>query len=335
MATGTRAAHKLPDYAKSTAQRLELLGFTGWTFVEDARLGDPEKNIQVRDAVAQAPTKEVANYAAALKRGDIMPPVVFTRDGWLVDGMTRTAAARSAKWSYFPAFRLDVAYEDAPKALVDQLITLGAAFNLTHGRGLSKQNVMRVILQVSQDDDSPRDIAAKLHVSESMVARVLNADKAAKRAMRLGVEVEGLTQVTQSHLANLGARSTRYTDGPFREFVTLIRDAALSTKDATDLARRVEALGTEKEKLELLRAERESRHEVIASQAKGGSRKPARSARLRQNLGFLLANADSPGNLVELNADAADAHVKTMWDAIAVLRKVISEQDNMDRARME
>jgi hypothetical protein len=315
---------RLPDTAQTTAARIELLGF-GWVYQEDARLGDLSRRVQVRDMDALAPPGEVSKYATDLKRGDIMPPVIQTRDGYLVDGNTRTQAAIKAGWPYFPAFILDVDFETAPEAMRKQLVILGSAFNLTHGRGMSRKNIERVIQAVASPGDKAKDIAEKLHISQSQVTSVLNVTRARKRAEQLGVDVSDEEAVSVSHLRMLGGRTVRYTDPVYREFVTLIRDGRMSVKDAKELGTKIEGLTNEDDKLAVLDEERVARRDIIA----GGAKKPALSAKLRQTLGFAISNGDEPGNLVELAVASRPLHRRTLVDTISILQKVLAEQDNL------
>jgi hypothetical protein len=325
MATAVMQREDLPYYAQDTVARTELMGFK-WKYLPNATLADRNKRIQVRDISALAPPNEVARYAAALKQGDLMPPVIVTRDGYLVDGNTRTEAARRAGWDHFQTVQLDVTFENAPEAMVKQLTILGAASNLTHGRGMSRQNVERVIQAVANPGDKAKEIARKLHIPVHTVQQALNITIARERAEGLRIDVSDESRLMGSHMALLGARSVRYTDPVFEEFVKLIRDARYTLKDMKELGGRIEALGSESEKLALLAAERDARHDVI----KGSATKPAVSARLRQSLGFTLANGDVPGNLVELgSAKTRLEHKQTLYSAMDILMKVITAQENL------
>jgi len=325
MAKAFRSEKDLPPEAAVLAERIHLLGF-GWTYIPEHRLAELAKRVQVRDTAAVAPPRETHRYALALQRGDVMPPVVLTADGYLVDGATRTEAARKIGWTSYPAFQLDVNYETAPPAMVQQLIMLGSAFNLTHGRGMSTANIEAVIEAVAEDDDSPRDIARKLHISDVTVAGVMNAAKARKRAAKLGIQVSEF--LTSSHLRLFGGKSIKYTDPVFSEFFTLAQDARLTISAVQDLARQLEAEGSESAKLGILRAERASYQGVID----GVSDNPSRAAKLRRSLGFLNGQ-DDPGLLVELSPAAADDHVRALTVARERLDRVLAAQRRVETSR--
>lgn len=315
----------LPYFAQDTAARIDLLGFRR-RFLPNAPLAERGKRLQVRDTAELAPRNEVARYMQAIKRGDLLPPVILTRDGYLVDGHTRTEAARQAGWDYFPAFELDVNFEGAPDAMIKQLITLGAASNLTHGRGMSRKNIQQVIRMVQNPGDQAKDIAKKLHVPTYTVQSVMNVAKTVERAQRLGVDIGDESSPGGSHLALLGGRNVRYTDLVFKEFLTLMRDARYTVKDTKELGDRLEALGTEQDKLNLLARERQARSDVIA----GAADKPRLSARLRQSLGFALANREVPGNLVEIGSQQTrEDHRRVLYDTRDLIDKVIAMQENL------
>ena len=80
MATAIKDKSDLPDYAKSTADRIENLGFK-WEFEYKYPITenpDTVQRLQIRKD-QQAPPAEVARYAAAMKRGDQFPPGVVAQ----------------------------------------------------------------------------------------------------------------------------------------------------------------------------------------------------------------------------------------------------------------
>jgi hypothetical protein len=332
MARAITLKNQLPAYAAETVERVEALGF-GWKFIEEAGLAEPGKRIQVRDIAQLAPPYEVARYTQALQRGDQMPPVIQTRDRYLVDGHTRTEAARRLRWTEFPAVQVDVIYEQAPEPMRNQLLKLGMGFNNTHGRGMTPANIRALIEQIAAESDRPRDLAREMHLPESMVNTVTNAVKAMTRASRLGVTlIPGA--LTNSHLKILGQKSDKYTGPVFAELISLTQDARLSTTATTDLARRVEAVETESGRLTLLTAERASLRTVISGYHRDPDAKrnsPSKAGKLRQHLGFVVNN--DPTLLTEMDTREAAKHLRVLTDARDQLDKVIAEQMAVQRAR--
>lgn len=315
----------LPPYAQTYVARIEEFGF-GWKFVAEHRLGDISRRVQVRDEEKLAPVGDVNNYAQAMRRGDQFPPVFMTADGYLVDGNTRTEGANKIGWRTFPAFELDVLYEKASPAQKRQLKYLGSGFNLTHGRGMTTANLMHIVDDLALEDDTPRELARRLHINQSTANTLLNAAKARNRANRLGIKLDN--RLTNSHLKLFGGKSQLYTDPVYAGFIQLAQDARLSIAATTDLARRLGAAGTENERLNLIADERQGYQDVIT----GGAGRPSRAAKLRQSLGYLIG-AEDVDELAELEPSAVDAHVKALIAAAQRIGEVIQAQQRIERSR--
>ena len=315
----------LPPYAQAYVARIEEFGFR-WKFVAEHKLGDITRRVQVRDTDKLAPTGDVNNYAQAMRRGDQFPPAFLTSDGYLVDGNTRTQAANKIGWRTFPAFELEVLYEQAPESVRRQLKYLGSGFNLTHGRGMSTANLMHIVDDLAVEDDTPREMARRLHINQSTANTLLNAAKARNRAQRLGIKLDD--RLTNSHLKLFGGKSQLYTDPVYAQFIQLAQDARLSIAATTDLARRLTAAGTENERLTLLADERQGYQDVIV----GGAGRPSRAAKLRQSLGYLIG-AEDVDELAELEPGAGAAHVKALIAAAKRISEVIEAQERVERSR--
>jgi hypothetical protein len=326
MARAITAEENLPPYAQASPERIAGFGFA-WSFFRERKLAPVAQRVQVRPITQLAPPREVAKYATDLKRGDQMPPVIMTADNYLIDGHTRTEAARKIGWTTFPSFVLDVNYSDAPASVRKQLTALGASFNLTHGRGMSTAAVAAIIAEVAYDDDSPRDLAKRLHIPEATANTYLNAARATRRAEKVGVELTGT--LTPSHLKLFGGKAKHFSDDVFREMISLAQDARLTIPATTVLAKRLEGTGTENERMALLEAERAGYHSVIT----GGDANPSRAAKLRQTLGFLNGQ-DDPAILAEQDPHAARMHIKAVRDARDRLDMILAAQERVERARL-
>jgi hypothetical protein len=319
-------AESLPSYAQGgNAERISSFGFE-WKFIAERRLGDVAQRVQVRTIAQLAPPKETSKYAQDMRRGDQFPPIIITADGYLVDGSTRTEAARKVGWTTFPAFELDVLYKDAPESVRKQLIALGAGFNATHGRRMSPQNFKEIVETISVEDDTVKDIAKRLHIPESTANTLLNAAKAQHRAERLGVTLDG--SLTNSHLRLFGGKSQQFTDPVFAALITLTQDAKLTIPMTTDLMKRLSASGTERERLALLDGERRDYRSII----EGASLNPSRAAKLRQSLGFLNGVRDAD-TLAEQDPHAARTHIKVLKEAMFQLERVIDAQTKVEQTR--
>ena len=326
MARGITEEANLPPYAQADHLRIKSYGFS-WAYFAERRLAEASHRVQVRDIKQLAPPQRVNMYAIALKRGDQFPPVIVTADGYLVDGHTRTEAARKIGWTTFPTFVVDVNYSDAPASVRKQLQKLGAGFNNTHGQAMTGKDIARIISDVGEQDTSPKELARELHISESTANTHLNAARTRKRAEKVGVKLD--ETLTPSHLRLFGNKTKYFSDDVFREFITLTQDAHLTIAATTDLAKRLEVTGTEHEKMELLAVERSGYHNVID----GGSVSPSKAAKLRQSLGFLLRQED-PDTLAEQDPHASRMHIRTVRDAWERLDKILLAQEQVERARL-
>jgi len=328
MARAITQMKDLPPEAVPVAERIHLLGF-GWRYFPEHPLADVSRRVQVRDVEALAPPVQVSRYAQAMKNGDKFPPAILTQDQYLVDGATRTEAARRLKGTAFHAFVLDVNMEGSGEAMERQLKILGGSFNNTHGRGMSIANVERLVDAVSEDDDSYRDIARKLHIPESTVATVMLARKTRKLAEKLGVELNGT--LTASHLKLFGGKIQKYTQPVWGAFLQLVQDAHMSLPQTVEVSKGIEAAADEPERMKILSDTRVSYEPVIRT---GISQAPSRSAKLRQTLGYTL-NAENLDLMVELDPAKAAEHSRVLDEVIERLNKVRAAQTRLDFARLD
>src|SRR5208282_389398 len=213
MAAPIKKISSLPPQAQLTALRLAAAGYPEgtWVYSPNHDLADPGMGIQVRGDADRAPRHKVSQYADAmkdytLKRDQLLfPPGVFTSDDYLVDGWTRTEAARRLGWMTFPAFVLLDSYQGADEARLDKFALTAGALNLGHGNNLSTGDTERLILNVSKGMDlsapgAPAEIAKRLGISRTWVGNLLNARTASELAVSLGIDLSGANWVTRTHL---------------------------------------------------------------------------------------------------------------------------------------
>lgn len=343
MAPPIRKISSMPGQAQGTALKLVLAGFPEGSFhyAPNHELADPAMGMQIRDDENRAPAKRVAHYREMMKpytlnRADLlMPPVVFTGDGYLLDGWTRTEGARGLNWMTYPAIVLDDYYEGAPEALEEKFNVASAMLNLTHGTGLSTAETERVILLVSKSIDleapgAVAELARKLQISRSWAANLLASRTANERAARLNIDLSNAPWITRTHMADLGNWREKMTNPVFKALLELTRDAKLSTPDQRALAKQVFACGTEEEKLELIAGELSSRD----AQVNGHHGRPSDAARLRQALGRVTKYQPIPGQAVETIAGGSSTHLEVIDQAIATLYLIRGEQLKLDARRL-
>ena len=326
MAAAIKDKTDLPDYAKSTADRIEALGFK-WEFDYKYPIQAPDtvQRVQIRDTAHEAPAAEVTRYAAAMKRGDQFPPGVVTRDGRYVDFNTRAKAAWKLGWPDFPAFILNVRFDGATDSERERLLLLGAAFNTTAGKRLDRKEVADIIRQVAGNPDwTVQQVAKLLGLTESTVKSVFAQFRAEDRAERLGVHLNG--SITESNKAMLGQRSEKLTDRPFTEIAKLTQEAGLTSGELRDLCNKVQEAGSEAEKVDIIRAERDARDAQIAHFKATAKKKPPESVNLRKRLGWIAGFNTNVTELLDYNPTTAVEYLKQVEEASELLKRLAEYQ---------
>jgi hypothetical protein len=337
-----RKISSFPGQAQGTALKIVLAEFPEGAFyyAPNHDLADPSMGMQIRDDENRAPSKRVAHYREMMKpytlnrAALLMPPVVFSADGYLLDGWTRTEAARGLGWMTYPAIVLDDNYQDAPDALMEKFHTLSAMLNLTHGTGLSTAETERAILLVAKgiDLEAPgavNELARKLQISRSWATGLLSARAANERAAGLGIDLSGATWITRTHMSDLGAWREKLPDPVFTKLLELVRDMKLSTTTQRIIAKQVFGCDTEAEKLAVIAGERAS----LDNGGGGHQSRPSDASRLRQALGGVTKYKLNPGQAVETIAGGSEVHIETIDNAIAVLNLIRTEQLKLNYKR--
>lgn len=316
----------IPEYALMTVALIEKLGFTDWEFDFDYPTPeDVNRRVQIRNDAHYAPKEDIQRMAAALKRGDDIPPIVVTADGYLVDGNTRVRAAQRIGFPRMKAIVLRDRWEKASDAVTRRLHVLGAGFNARNGRGIDRAEIANAIKRIGEDPkyDATR-IAALLGVTERMVRDVLVEQRARKRAEQAGVHVNG--SVPSSQLRRLGGVSDKVNTRPFTELVRLTQDAGLTVSELGDVITKVRGADSDDDALRVLELERESRREQIAEFVASKKSRPSEAAKLRQRLGFINDYEVDPARLAERSPNFGRMHADAIKRAIAVLQQVLEVQ---------
>jgi hypothetical protein len=325
MATAIKDKSALPDYAKSTADRIENLGFK-WEFEYKYPIQAPDtvQRVQIRKD-QHAPPAEVTRYAQAMKRGDQFPPGVVTKDGRYVDFNSRAMAAHKLGWLDFPAFILNVRVDSATESELERLLLLGASFNTTAGKRLDRREVAEIIRKVARNPDwTVQQVAKLLGLTENTVKSVFAQFRAEERAERLGIHFNG--SITESNKAMLGQRSEKLTDPPFAEIAKLTQEAGLTSEELRDLCNRVQEAGTEDAKVAVVKAERHAREAQIAHFKATAKKRPPESVNLRKRLGWIAGFEAKVSDLLDYNPATAAEYLKQVEEASALLQKLAEAQ---------
>lgn len=302
----------------------------GWWFVTNYPLVAVNQRIQVRNIKGLAPVTEVSEYAQNMRLGDQFPPVIVTKDGWLVDGHTRTEAARKINWDTFPALVLNVNFGDlAPDSVMRKtLLKLGAAQNKKHGRRMTTAEIVGLIKQVSEGE-TPKQIQRDMHVPYSTANAVWNAARAERKAQNeLNIPLTG--ELSISHLKLFGGKIEKYTNPVWGKLFSLTQDAHLGVTEVNDLMSRVESIGDETERVRFLEAEERHHGPAISS---GTHITPSKARRVKQGLGFAMKEENPADTLVERDPVRGPEYLRYLMDFRNKLDKIIFEQEQIERSR--
>ena len=317
-----KTRQQLPDTAKQAADLIETLGFQ-WELDFEYPTPDPARRVQIREEVHYTPRAMVMQIAAAQARGDKLPPVVVTKDGYLIDGNTRTAAARHNKYPALQALVLGDTYEGCTEKVERRLQLLGAAFNARHGKGIDRQEIRRAVEKIGADTsyDGTR-IAALIGVTDATVKGLLAEMRARKRADEAGLHLNGSVGATV--LQKLGQASEKLNDEPFLQVTKLAQDTGMTKGELSTVIKEMHDSGSDDGALRVVDEHRRARREQIAEYRASGKSKPPPAAKLRQRLGFILDFEAKPAELVERNPEVGGRHRVEIERAISVLQAVLA-----------
>lgn len=316
---------QLENVSRPVAELVERFGFH-WTFDYAYPVPDPAHRLQIRNSSNLAPTAMVTPLKEAMKRGDKIPAVVVTEDGYIIDGNTRCEAARKGGFPTVHALVLDVKYEGCRESENRRLHALGAGFNARNGKGIDRHEIQAAVDIIGSDPTyTATRIAALIGTTETTVQGYLAEKKAKERAASLELHVNGSINATK--LRKLGVLSDHLNDEPFKALFSLVEDTGMSVGEIADVARRARAEKSDSGALGVFSQERQARQSQIAEYTASGKSTPPKAAMLRQRLGFILSYEGNPSELAEHNPTQAQSHIDQAERAIAVLQKMVRSQE--------
>jgi hypothetical protein len=316
-----KTRQQLPDLAKPTADLIEKFGFQ-WELDFEYPTPDAAKRVQIREEKHYVPRAMVMQIAAAMARQEKFAPVVVTADGYLIDGNTRTAAARHNRQPFIQALIIQDKYEGATDKVTRRLRLLGAAFNARHGKGIDREEIRKAVEVIGEDPtyDGTR-IAALIGVTDATVKSMLAEMRARQRAESVGIHLNG--SVTATPLRVLGQASEKINDEPFAAVASLAQDTGMSGGELRDVIRQMHDAKSDEGALAVVDEHRKARREQIAEYRASGKSKPPPAAKLRQRLGFILEFEKNPRDLAELNPEVVAKHREQIQRSIAILQAVL------------
>lgn len=320
-ATSTQAAG-----LDAIGAEVEQIGLQ-WTLIPQYEIGslDLAKRVQVRDshhADAFAPKEHAERYAIQMKQS-VFPPGVVTKDGWLVDGATRTAGCIINGTPHFPFVELDVEWEKAPERTRREIRVLAETLNCANGLPMTAQERRAAIDDMLALNFRQEQIARRLGVTTSTVTA---AKREAEAKTRLAAaEVDG-SGIKPAALRALGTRDVlALNDAPYRELADLASQAGMKSAEIAETARTARVAGSDDGALEVISNVRSALSDRIRQKALTGkaSASPApQSRQMRLHLGFINARAGQEQALAETDPAHVDDYVAMLDKAIAVLNKV-------------
>jgi hypothetical protein len=324
----------VPDHAKQTVDRCEMFGCSGWTFEYEYKLPDENRRIQVRTEEHISPPAQVILYRDAMKRGEKFPPIIMTKDNFIVSGNTRVAAARKAGFPDIQAIVLKEAWEGSPPDVQRRLRLLGAGDNTRHGKGIDHTEIRDAVLFVGANSGyDATQVAALLNITAPTVTNIFNEKLALDHLKGLGVDVP-VGSLGLSQLRKLGANVLKIHDEPFASLTRLAQASKMSPTELGTVIDKVKATGSDEAAMSLLKEEWSARQDAMDMVAStGGKVTKTKSFELRESLKFVLEH--NAADFIEMNQEFAPEHVDQLQRAIALLQQAVELQERrMARAPM-
>jgi hypothetical protein len=285
----------------------------------DLSLLSTDRRVQVRDTEHYAPKAQVSQYA--IQMGEVQfPPIIVSRNNWLVDGNTREEAKKMRKEKFTPAIVIDADYGKDPKTDA-KFHALAATMNQTGGQRLTPveaKNVTRTLVEQGWKTDQ---IGRAVGVKPSQVSNVRREVAAEEKFAKVGFK--DMKKLGGPLTRAFGdANITSLNDIPYKNLAELARDANLNVTEVREHATEMKKTGSDAGMITYIDAKRAEMEERIKEHALIGNGKPPASSQLRRHLGFVNAHASNPNALVERSVAAMADHLKAVEDAIAVLQAV-------------
>lgn len=280
--------------------------------VSAADITRPSEGTQVRYPAHIAPKANVRSYSESMKAGAKFPAIIVDRDGMLLDGNTRVAAAERSG-TVLNVIRLTDELSLAETKL------LQAALNNTNGERLTRDETRTVVRDIVHSG-VVLDIAAVARATaypKATIARWKSAEEFVTRAHRVSVNTDDMAEGTRIALNKL------VSDEYIPSAAALAHDANLTGAALTGMVKAVnEAAGISNaaayEKLDALR---DGDYAVAIREAASGLRRPTAMAKHQMHLSYIASK-------VEVN-DIREVAVASVPDVIDTLDAVITKLERM------
>jgi disulfide oxidoreductase YuzD len=312
--------------AAAQPQQLAEIKRLNFDYVEvasfDLRKLSDQRRVQVRDVKNYAHKDEYEAFANQMTEV-AFPPIVVTRDDFLIDGNTRIAAVKLRKENFFPAIVLQVDYASADEKTRGVLVGLAATLNNLNGRRQTAKEVNATVQKLVTLGWHADEIVRATGAKSSMITNIGHEVIAHNRLARVGIE-NGQVRATGTSLRALGKPAMQVlNDEPYREIASLAMDAGLNANEISKLAKDAKETGSDSSALNLIARERQENAERIRRyRVERVVPKPSPSRQLRQRLGFIQKFLEDPTLLVEKAPEEMELHRLAVSQSIAILTKV-------------
>lgn len=311
----------------SAVLEIERLGFQ-WS--EEAQFDIDTLNevdrVQVRESEHYSPKASVASYAIQMAQ-TVFPPIVVSRNNWLVDGNTRIGARKLRKEKYSPAIVIDADFGKNPKTDA-RFYALAATLNQTGGQRLSPAEAKLAAKKMLAGGETwrPEQISRAVGIKSATISQIKREMAAEAKFEKVGFTRKPSPVTTRA----LGtADVVSLNDVPFKNLADLSLDANLAAKEIIDIAKEMKATGSDAGMIAHVTARRGEMQQRISEHTLFGNGKPAPSSALRRALGMVTKYEATPSALVEHSPAAMNEHLKVLHASITILQEVVLLQQEV------
>jgi hypothetical protein len=326
---------KIPATSQEILKEADKLGFK-YKFIPsyDIEQLDPDKRrVQVRMENV-APSQNVQSFMNHMKAGVVFPPLLLSLDGFVIDANTRVKAAKKLKLSTFPAIVIQANYEGARDDVRQKFHVLAATANQKGAQRLKPKEAVKAAADAMLLGLNNKRIQETIGVSANVVNRLRRLESARVRLHRMGMAPE-----TLDILDILGANDlVALNNEPFKRLTFLVKDAGLTSREASEIARRLKKDGSDEAAIESLKQYRAEMEGRIRDHALTGNGKPSMAARFRAAIGNVLAFEAKSADVVERTGGLALAqtHLDRLDQALDYIEGVRTAQTVIvDRLKAE
>ena len=317
-----------PDPKPKAVVEIERLGFEYTEVAQyDLEQLSKDRRVQCRETPHYAPKESVARYAVQMGH-TAFPPIVVTRDGWIIDGNTRVGAAQLRQEKFFPALVIGTTYGGASQKTQDELLALAATLNAQNGVPLTAKETRVVVRRFIALGWLNEQIGRAIGVKASTVTQVRKEIEAEQKLEKVGLPAgDGKDSLKGASLRALGSKDVLgLNDVPFKTLAELARDADFNAKEILDAAKDAKAAGSDSAALTRLEDLHTEMRDRIQQKTLTGVGKPPISRQIRQHLGNVLKYEGREQEMMETDPDVSARHIEAIEKTIEILTKVLNLQ---------